>query len=283
MKPSVLLRRCVSLACLPLGWLMGVVRPGARILMYHRVAPGLAGDQLTVTPEHFERQMAYLARSCRVRSLSQVVDDLKHSRVRRGDVAITFDDGYLDNLSHALPILKKYNLPATIFVTTGFCDQDLNHPRYPASSERLHLTWDEVRLLAAQPGICIGSHTVTHPYLSRLDEAAAQDETTRSRALIAREIGRDVAFFCYPSGDVTAREARLVERAGYAAAVTVAPGLNRADTPRALLHRTEMTDADGPWDLAVKLLGGYDPVHALLHRRRRRQFARAAALSARTT
>ncbi len=282
MKFSVLLRRCVSLACLPIGYPMAALRPGARILMYHRVAPGLAGDQLTVSPENFDRQMAYLARRCRVRSLSQVADDLKHNRARQGDVAITFDDGYLDNLTHALPILKKYNLPATIFVTTGFCDQSLNHPRYPASAERLHLTWDEVRLLAGQPGITIGSHTLTHPFLSRLPEAAALEETAASRARIAREIGREVAFFCYPSGDVTEREAQLVERSGYAGAVTVAPGLNRSDTPRALLHRTEMTDADSPWDLAVKLKGGYDPVHALLHLRRRRKFARAAALSART-
>jgi len=277
MSFSSLLRRGVSLACLPLGYTKSVLRPGARILMYHRVAPGLAGDQLTVRPEVFEQQMAYLARNCRVRSLSQVVDDIKHSRVQRGDVAITFDDGYLDNLTHALPILKRHNLPATIFVTTAFCDQSVSHPRYPASAERLHLTWDKVRLLAQQPGITIGSHTVTHPYLSRLPEAAAMAETAESRARIARELQREVAFFCYPSGDVTAREAKLAERAGYAAAVTVAPGLNRPDTPRSLLNRTEMTDADSPWDLAVKLKGGYDPVHALLHRRRQRKFAREAA------
>lgn len=277
-----LLRRAVSLACLPWGWAVSRVRPGLRILMYHRVAPGLPDDQLTVRPDTFDRQMDHLSRHCRVRSLADALDDLRAGTTRRGDVVVTFDDGYLDNLTHALPILQKHGVPATIFVTSAFCDQAMSHPRYPASAERLHLTWDEVRRLAREPGIAIGSHTVSHPYLSRVPEAEARAEVTDSRALIARELGADVPHFCYPSGDVTPREAALVQAAGYTAAVTVAPGLNRRGTSPFLLHRTEMTDADTPFDLALKLSGAYDPVHALLHWRRQRKFAQAAASTRQT-
>jgi len=272
-----LLRRAVSLACLPWGWAASRVRPGLRILMYHRVAPGLEGDQLTVHPDRFEQQMAWLSANCRVRSLSDALADLTAGRTKRGDVVVTFDDGYLDNLTHALPVLLYHKVPATIFVTSAFCDQALSHPRYPASAQRLHLTWDEVRHLARQPGIAIGSHTVSHPYLSRVPAAEAEAEVSNSRTLIAQQIGADVPHFCYPSGDVTPREAELVARAGYTAAVTVAPGANHRNTPPHLLHRTEMTDADTPFDLALKLSGAYDPVHALLHWRRQRKFAQAAA------
>ena len=247
--------------------------------MYHRVSPARNYDQLTVTPERFEEQMAYLAGRWRVISLAQAVTELANDNRIEPSVAITFDDGYRDNLTQALPVLRKYQIPATIFVTARFCDQSMRHPRYPAEQGRLHLDWSEVRELARAPGITIGSHTLTHPYLTRLTEPQARAEIFDSRHAIAGQTGVQVEFFCYPSGDVTAIEASLVEAAGYRAAVSVAPGANRHGTPRYLLRRTEITDRDGEYELALKLAGAYDPIHMWLHSRRERKFARARAAS----
>jgi peptidoglycan/xylan/chitin deacetylase (PgdA/CDA1 family) len=247
--------------------------------MYHRVDRLPAYDQLTVSPERFEEQIAYLAQHCRVISLAQAVTELTTDRATRPGVVVTFDDGYRDNLLHALPVLRRYAVPATIFVTTRFCDQTLSHSRYGAVSPRLHLGWDEVRALAREPGISIGSHTVTHPFLSRIEQAAAVSEISGSREIISRHLGAPADFFCYPSGDLTRREMQLVAAAGYRAAVSVAPGVNRSGVDLFALRRTEVTDRDGARELALKLAGAYDPIHWVLHRRRERQFSRARALA----
>lgn len=274
---GVLLRRLAGTAFLPGAWLQSRFHGGIRILMYHRVSPTPVYDQLTVTPERFARQMEYLRRHCRILGLAQAVDELRSSEFVRSGIVVTFDDGYRDNLEFALPILRRFEIPATIFVTTAFCDQTARHPRYPDSPERLHLDWHEVRELANAPGICIGSHTLTHPYLSRTTDAQASAEICSSKDRLASEVQGPVDYFCYPSGDVTEREQQMVQSAGYRAAVTVAPGVNSCGVALHALRRTEITDRDGVVDLFMKVKGAYDPIHRLLHWRRRRNFAKAAA------
>lgn len=250
--------------------------------MYHRVFPRAGFDQLTVTPDRFAEQMAWLAEHCEVLSLSDSLAGLGRAG-ERPRVVITFDDGYRDNLVHALPVLQRFKLPATIFVTTAFCSQAMRHPRYPAEDGQLHLTWEEVRWLAGTPGITIGSHTVTHPYLQRVGAEQVRTEIADSRKRIEDEISRRVDFFCYPSGDAGRREMDAARDAGYLASVTVQPGINRPGIDLQALRRTEITQHDGITDFALKLRGAYDPLHALLHWRRQRRFAlqaRAALHSA---
>jgi peptidoglycan/xylan/chitin deacetylase (PgdA/CDA1 family) len=91
--------------------------------MYHRVEtlPGYPFP-LAVTPENFDAQMAYIRHFCRPMRLSEMVEAVRQGRVPRAAIAVTFDDGYLDNLTHAFPVLKKYQIPATIFVSSGQID-----------------------------------------------------------------------------------------------------------------------------------------------------------------
>lgn len=276
MSASAWLRSTAAAACLPWSATAARLCPGVRVLMYHRVVPCERFDQLSVTPARFEQQMQWLARSCQVVSLADAVAQLQAARPARPCVAITFDDGYRDNLVHALPVLQRLGLPATVFVTTAFCDQAMRHPRYPSEDGQLHLDWHEVRALAAAPGITIGSHTLTHPYLQRVSPEQARAEIADSRRRIEQQIGRPVEFFCYPSGDVGPRELAGASAAGYRASVTVHPGLNRPGIDLQALRRTEITQNDGRLDFALKLAGAYDPLHALLHWRRRRRFAAQA-------
>lgn len=275
MTPRAALRRFVPALLRPLAAAYGRLRPSIRVLTYHRVDRLPAFDQLVVQPERFEEQMAYLADRHRVISLSQAVDELLSGSVGPA-VAVTFDDGYRDNLTHALPILLRHRIPATVFVTTDFCALRRSHPRYSeARRGDLHLDWDGVRALM-RAGIAIGSHTVSHPYLTRLPASEARREIADSRRLIEEAVGAKVKFFCYPSGDFGERELALVREAGYRAAVSVAPGGNRATTPLFALNRTEVTDRDDAAGLGAKLDGAHDPIHALLHARRRRTYARLA-------
>lgn len=273
-------RRGVAVACLAGARLFARNEGGgARILMYHRVRPmspgGAPFDQLTVHPERFARQMEFLVRSGAVVSLDEAITSLD-TAAEGTKVVVTFDDGYWDNIQYALPILKEFRIPATIFLTAGFCDQQIRHPRYPKEPGRLHLDWDEARMLAAEPGITIGSHTVTHPHLSRLSDDDAWREIAESRSRIERELAMPIRHFCYPSGDFGAREAQFAERAGYTCAVTVAPGMNCGAIDRYRLLRTEVNDRDTLLDFQWKLAGAYDPIHAVLHRRRMRRFEIAA-------
>jgi peptidoglycan/xylan/chitin deacetylase (PgdA/CDA1 family) len=269
------IRSAIPYMFLPLAYPEHLMRPAIRILMYHRVTRLPGYDQLTVTPERFEDQIAALKSRWHVVTLAEAVATLESGGPRAPTAVVTFDDGYLDNLVNALPVLRRHDVPATIFVTARFSDGSQRHPRYAGESGRLHLDWDEIATLAREPGISIGSHTLTHPYLTRLDHRAAEREVAGSRDEIAEHIGKAVDFFCYPSGDVTARERALAAAAGYRAAVSVCPGGNRDARDRFALRRTEVTERDGARELRLKLIGAYDLVHGLLHRRREWQFARA--------
>ena len=267
-------RLLLAAACWPATRIAEAARPGLRVLMYHRVARLDAYDQLTVTPERFEQQMRLLAGRRKVVGLVEGLRALRAGTLAGPAVAVTFDDGYLDNLVEAAPILQRHGIAATVFVTTRFCDQTAAHPRYAPGGARLHLDWDEVSRLASLPGVEIGSHTLSHPYLPRLSDSQARQEIEASRRCIGERIGREVRAFCYPSGDVGEREARLAREAGYEAAVSVCPGLNRAGFDPMLVRRTEVTQRDDERAFALKLDGAFDPLHRLLHARRRRRFER---------
>lgn len=107
---------------------LGLSRPdAATILLYHSVAPPEAGQWIdprnTLESTVFERQMSMLARSSRVISLGELAGRLKDGRTLGGSVVITFDDGYLDNLTVATPVLARFKLPATLFLPTGHIDR----------------------------------------------------------------------------------------------------------------------------------------------------------------
>ncbi len=109
-------------------WLYAAIRLRRRavVLMYHRVLPTGADtfshSGIVVTPETFERHMAFLARHFRVLTLAQFKQELAASSFGSRACLVTFDDGWWDNLEYALPVLKKHGVPATIFVATGFID-----------------------------------------------------------------------------------------------------------------------------------------------------------------
>jgi peptidoglycan/xylan/chitin deacetylase (PgdA/CDA1 family) len=115
--------------------------PGVPILLYHRVAELPADPQLlAVTPQRFVEHLHALQRHARPMQLQQVVRALRDGNLPNRAVVITFDDGYADNLYQAKPLLERYDIPATVFVTTG-----VGHNR--------EFWWDELDRLLLQPGM----------------------------------------------------------------------------------------------------------------------------------
>jgi peptidoglycan/xylan/chitin deacetylase (PgdA/CDA1 family) len=199
--------------------------------MYHyiRVNPDPSdkiGFGLSVTPADFAAQMAFLAQ----RGYHTVnLDQLGTPEAADGKaVIITFDDGYADAYSQAFPVLQKNGFKGTFYLITGL----VGRPNY--------LTWDQARALAAA-GQTIGSHTVTHPDLRTLGAAPLAAQLKDSRAQLEREVGRDVADFCYPAGKYNDAVEAAVAAAGYKTAVTVQPGFAAAGDDRLALARVRIS------------------------------------------
>jgi peptidoglycan/xylan/chitin deacetylase (PgdA/CDA1 family) len=239
---------------------------GLRILSYHRVNPTHPRDRLSVHPDAFAAQMESLARSgFTVLSLSRALPALRgEAALPARAVALTFDDGYADNLACAFPVLQHYGFPATFFIPTACVglESTLDRYRHCCSDDRL-LGWDEVRALH-QAGHAIGGHGHTHRELPALapEEARAEIETSARR--IEEETGQRARLFCYPRGQETAETRRMVAGAGFEAACTVRPGANAAGSDLLALARTEVSADDGPDDFELKLTGGFDGWHRVL-------------------
>lgn len=115
--------------------------PSALILRYHRVNDLVSDPHaLTVTPRHFAEHLEILRKRYRPTRLRDLVLALDRGRVPRQAVVITIDDGYADNLYHAKPLLERYEVPATVFVSTGYVGQ---HKEF---------WWDELERILLQPG-----------------------------------------------------------------------------------------------------------------------------------
>lgn len=96
----------------------------ALVLIYHRVID-IENDpqQLSVSIKNFEAQLSYLKRNYQIKTLQQIVTDIKQRRIVNNSIAITFDDGYFDNNEYALPVLEKMRVPASFFISTNYIDK----------------------------------------------------------------------------------------------------------------------------------------------------------------
>jgi peptidoglycan/xylan/chitin deacetylase (PgdA/CDA1 family) len=183
------------------------------VIYYHRVIKrkevvSKIAAKICTGLNEFEQQMKFLSRYFNPISEEGIIAAIENGKVPDYPVWVTFDDGYKDNHINAYPILKKYNVPATIFITTGYVNKQylpdkelitLNSPKQDVDTENLFMDWDEIRQIS-RSGIDIGAHTISHRLLSSLPKEEVVKEIVESKNEIERRIEKKVFSFAYPHG-----------------------------------------------------------------------------------
>jgi peptidoglycan/xylan/chitin deacetylase (PgdA/CDA1 family) len=185
--------------------------------------------------------------------LAQLVRSLRgHDALPKKAVVVTFDDGSSCIYGQAMPILAKHGFPATVFMISGLVDGSNEWLRGAGFPERRMLSVAELRTLSAE-GIEVGSHTVTHPWLSRIALERARAEVRDSKAQLEDLLGRQIEHFAYPYGDYSEAVREGVEEAGYSAACSTRWGKRHTEADLYDLRRVEITGRDSLLQFALKL------------------------------
>lgn len=182
------------------------------ILVYHSISapPEPLPADADISPERFEEQLQWLSRRRHVVTLDQTL----LSATRRQSVAITFDDGYRDNLTVALPLLERFRLPMTLFVAAGLVGRDG------------YLSENELREISRHPLVTIGGHGLWHRHINRMAQREARFELIESRRLLAGITGKPVDLLAWPYGECNAQLEMLSAECGYRASWSVWKGTN---------------------------------------------------------
>lgn len=198
------------------------------ILMYHSISEQATRRfrQFAVPPALFAAQMHYLhTQNYTPVSVTQLVrllfaGDATGEALPTQPVVITFDDGFADFYSEALPVLKQYGFPATLYITTAFVNGTSRWLWREGEAERPMLTWEQI----AEVGACgmeIGPHSHRHLQLDTLPQSLAQKEIALSKQILEDHLGKAIESFAYPFGYLSARVRRLVRDAGFTSACAV--------------------------------------------------------------
>jgi hypothetical protein len=204
-------------------------RRSLSIIYYHRVlTPGeiehIVNKNMCTAVESFDEQMRYLSEYCPVVDEARIVRHIERDEpLPEGAVWVTLDDGFEDNIRGALPILDRYRIPATFFISSASVSE-------PSADEPpLFMTWGQIKDLSDR-GYGIGCHTASHRILSRLMPAEIASEVQTSKEAIERRIGRPVVSFAYPhgkGGDCAFRTSvPILKGSGIKIAVTTIGGRN---------------------------------------------------------
>jgi peptidoglycan/xylan/chitin deacetylase (PgdA/CDA1 family) len=245
------------------------------ILVYHRVCPLYYKKEIiyaNVYPEEFNKQMKYLMNHFEVITVSEYLERRSSNGLKGRELCITFDDGFKDNYLYAFPILKKYRLRATFFLTTGYIGSDTlfdwmhldrggkedivrNRQRW------LPLSWEEVREMI-EWGMEFGTHTHTHrDSLSRMAADEAEREIDESTRHFREKTGIEPQLFSYPHGtfkDYNTSHINILKAFNYRAALTTSIGRNGPCQDPYELKRIIVYETDSLREFRKKVTGAYD-------------------------
>lgn len=235
------------------------------ILMYHSVSDD--SQCQSVTRANFRKQMKYLASEYEVIPLKKIPEILLGGQKPKEKLAvITFDDGYKDNYDFAFPILREFQLPATIFVATNYIGRDDFNLKYGFPPKEM-LSWNEIKEMSRNNNVDIGSHTMSHQILSKLSLPEAKEEVGQSKRTLEAHIRQPVQTLSYPNGqitDFTSDIEYLVKELGYSCACSTIWGTFQTSANLFALHRIRVDGNDTLFDFKWKLKGCYDWI-GLLH------------------
>lgn len=211
------------------------------ILSYHRV--DAADNPMTVPPAEFEKQLQYLQTQGYT---SVTLDEVARFQEGAGELppkplVITFDDGYEDNQRVAVPLLRKYGFHAIIFVITDNI------------GKRGYMTWEQMKAVQER-AINIGSHTMTHADLTRLDAGELAAELQNSKESLEKGLGTSADYLAYPYGRTNGQVIAAAKAAGYKGSAGVSVGVVRPGNGMHNLRRIYISPSIfGLWDFKMRL------------------------------
>jgi peptidoglycan/xylan/chitin deacetylase (PgdA/CDA1 family) len=221
------------------------------ILEYHRISETGPARLLPwrITPEIFRSHLHSLA----VCGLPVVTVEswLGGSDVHPASVAITFDDAYQDFADEALPLLRHYGFPATVYVPTDYVDGRAEWNANAGPPAPL-MGWNSLERVVSH-GVALGGHSCSHIDLTNADDSRLVDELSRSKSLLESRLGVSVRGMAYPYGCQDERVRTQVTATGYEYAVTVEPGICGEGGDKTLLPRFEVLNHHVASDLAIQI------------------------------
>lgn len=231
------------------------------ILTYHQIdqAPpkGAPFRSLVVSPTSFARHMALLRLlGYRGLSMSDLMPYLT-GKLSGKVVGLTFDDGYLNTLTHALPVLRRHGFTATCYAVsqrlgqTNLWDKDLGVAQTPLMDGAQLRLW-------IQGGQEVGAHTRHHARLTQLDALQSREEIAQSRVELERIADAPVRHFCYPYGQYLPEQVEMVHEAGFASATTTRRGRCLGDADLLQLPRVPVVRSTSLVTLGLKLATAYE-------------------------
>jgi peptidoglycan/xylan/chitin deacetylase (PgdA/CDA1 family) len=249
------------------------------VLLYHSISsrPHPLIAPYATTPEAFAEQLDLIVErgleAVTISGLAERLDRKDHERL----VAVTFDDGFADIATAALPALRERALPATLFVTTGVLPG-----AQPLDAELAAHMLDHGQLSELRAhGVEIGAHSHSHPQLDTLTERRLRDELTRPKAILEDALQAPVDTFAYPHGYSGPRVRRATAAAGYRVACGVGNTFTAPEDDRFAIKRLMLGAHHTSADVAAWLDGegaGPPPRHEPLPTRGWRAYRRARSL-----
>ncbi len=229
---------------------------GVPVLMYHAFSDSGEQDRYIVSKRSFAKQMRLL-RLLRYRTISfeELARTVREHRLPpRRSVVITIDDGYVDNLEIAYPVLRRHNLKATIFLISDRLGK-ANDWATGATKGRPLLNEEQIARLREGP-IQLGAHTRTHPRLTEIPDEQVGEEIEGSRAELEQRLGVPINVFAYPFGRYDQRAVDAVKSGGLLGAGTTEPRLVAPSDDPALFPRIEIEGSDTTAVFLAKLWFG---------------------------
>lgn len=260
------------------------------VLSYHRVLPGfIEKDEpmYSVLPEQFAEQMQYLSTNGFVSlSLEEYAEIVKGEKdVPECSVLVTFDDGYADFYSQALPIARQYGIKLNIFICTGLVEgkKAVIYPQVPSHAQAHQaafpelwraLNWNEVREMQAE-GVGIGFHGHSHRKLAQLTLEEIAHEFEQGLELYVRETNHQIKHFAFPHGSYDSYDEEriaLVARLGMQLQFSTRLSRTPVNAQEALISRLVIHQEDDLETYKLKLFGAYEWLGVLRHWNQKRKY-----------
>lgn len=214
---------------------------GCRILIYHAFGTKLPHDYygISINPKLFEEHIKYIKDNFKFLPIN-----IETFNLNIDSISVSIDDGYKDTLK-GVEILEKYNVPYTIFISTGL----LNKKKYLTNRDLLDLSLSNLCTL--------GTHSVSHTHLSKISKENQYKELSQSKYDLENIIGKNIEHFSYPYGDFDISSKFFADYI-YSFICTSKIGINRMYCDIKMLKRIEIIASDNLLSLKKKILGYYD-------------------------